>query len=151
MANLVLGLDRLRCYDVLLIAFVMLAIDIAVALWNRRGTQLSPEEVVLLKQYNDQVRVVNKLNSVETFVEQSKAIRKMNNIKKQMQELAGVVGLYRVVLLWRLTRWFWQQWSACKRRRRPSFRSGSTNFERCGEEGKERRSAIDTNSGVVVV
>ncbi|TMW69406.1 hypothetical protein Poli38472_001562 [Pythium oligandrum] len=83
-----LSVDRLRCYDVVVIAVVMLVVDVAMALWSRQGTQLSLEEVVLLKKYNEQVQIVNRLKSVETFVEQSKAIRKMNAIKKQMQELA---------------------------------------------------------------
>lgn len=88
-----LPIETLRCYDVVAIAVLMFTLDIAMHLWNQRGTQLSPQETALLKQYNDQVAIVNRLNSVETFVEQSKAIRKMNTVKKQMQELAGVLLL----------------------------------------------------------
>lgn len=83
-----LAVDQVLCYDVLAIAVVVLVVEVIMALWSRRGNKLSPEEAALLKQYNEQVRVVNRLNSVETFVEQSKAIRKMNSIKKQMQERA---------------------------------------------------------------
>lgn len=86
---MVLQIESLRCYDLVVIALLLLALDAAMHLWNTRGTQLSQEETALLKQYNEQVAIVNRLNSVETFVEQSKAIRKMNTVKKQMQELAG--------------------------------------------------------------
>ncbi|GMF32884.1 unnamed protein product [Phytophthora fragariaefolia] len=79
----------LKALDVLLIALLVLAVDLAVKLWNDRGAQLSPAEQKLLREYNAQVRLVNRLNSVETFVEQAKATRKMNAIKKQLQELAG--------------------------------------------------------------
>ncbi|GLE03271.1 hypothetical protein PINS_up012161 [Pythium insidiosum] len=82
------AIEQLKCYDVLVIAVIVLAIDFFMSLWNGRGEKLSSEELALMKQYNEQVRVVNRLNSVETFVEQSKAIRKMNAIKKSMQELA---------------------------------------------------------------
>ncbi|CAH0473193.1 unnamed protein product [Peronospora belbahrii] len=78
----------LKVYDVLLIAGVMLAIDLAVYLWNRNGTQPTLAEQKLMGEYNAQVRLVNRLNSVETFVEQAKATRKMNAIKKKIQELA---------------------------------------------------------------
>ncbi len=81
--------EQIKVYDVLYIAFVMLVVDAFMYFWNNRGTKLSSEELELLQQYNEQVHIVNRLNSVDTFVEQSKAIRKMNNIKKQMQELAG--------------------------------------------------------------
>jgi len=79
----------LKVYDVLLIALVVFAVDLAVKLWSGRGAQLSPAEQKLLSEYNAQVRLVNRLNSVETFVEQAKATRKMNALKKEMQELAG--------------------------------------------------------------
>lgn len=95
-----LPIESLRCYDLVLIAFVMLALDAAVYVWSQRGTQLSPQEAALLKQYNEQVVIVNRLNSVETFVEQSKAIRKMNTVKKQMQELAGALCMDVCAWLW---------------------------------------------------
>ncbi|ETI42434.1 hypothetical protein F441_12419 [Phytophthora nicotianae CJ01A1] len=81
-------ITALKVYDVLLIALVMFAMDLAMKLWNGRGTQLSPAEQKLMGEYNAQVRLVNRLNSVETFVEQAKATRKMNALKKEMQELA---------------------------------------------------------------
>ncbi|TYZ63124.1 hypothetical protein PybrP1_008207 [[Pythium] brassicae (nom. inval.)] len=87
-ALFMLPIDALRCYDLVLIAVLMLALDAAMLAWNGRGQQLSPTELALLRQYNEHVAVVNRLNSVETFVEQSKAIRRMNAVKKQMQELA---------------------------------------------------------------
>lgn len=89
MTMALLELERLRCADVLLIAGVVLLLDLLMRLWSRRGSQLSPEEQTLLRAYNEQVRVVAKLRSVDMFVEQAKATRKMNTIKKQMQELAG--------------------------------------------------------------
>ncbi|RLN98938.1 hypothetical protein BBJ28_00016549 [Nothophytophthora sp. Chile5] len=85
-----LSISALKCYDVLLVAAVMLAADLAMKLWSGRGAQLSPAEQTLLVEYNAQVRLVNRLNSVETFVEQAKATRQMNALKKQLQELAGV-------------------------------------------------------------
>lgn len=84
-----LELERLQCADVLLIAGVVFLMDMLMRLWSRRGAQLSPEEQALLMEYNEQVRVVNRLSSVEMFVEQAKATRRMNTLKKQMQELAG--------------------------------------------------------------
>ncbi|KAL3663132.1 hypothetical protein V7S43_011544 [Phytophthora oleae] len=81
-------ITSLKVYDVLLIAAIMFAVDLTVKLWNGRGVQLSPAEQKLLGEYNAQVRLVNRLNSVETFVEQAKATRKMNALKKEMQELA---------------------------------------------------------------
>lgn len=95
-----LQIDSLRCYDLVAIALLLLALDVAMYLWNTRGTQLSHEETALLRQYNEQVAIVNRLNSVETFVEQSKAIRKMNTIKKQMQELAGALASYTGCWCW---------------------------------------------------
>lgn len=82
-------IESLKCFDVLAIALLMLAVDVIMKLWNTRGTRMTPQELELLKQYNAQVVIVNRLNSVETFVAQSKAIRQMNSIKKQMQELAS--------------------------------------------------------------
>ncbi|KAH7491606.1 hypothetical protein PRIC1_002986 [Phytophthora ramorum] len=82
------SITALKVYDVLLIAVVVLAVDLAMKLWNGRGAQLSPAEQKLLVEYNEQVRLVNRLNSVETFVEQAKATRQMNSLKKEMQELA---------------------------------------------------------------
>ncbi|DBA02026.1 TPA: hypothetical protein N0F65_000273 [Lagenidium giganteum] len=81
-------IELVRCGDVVIIAVIVLLVDICMNLWNKRGTHLTAEEIAVLKQYNEQVRIVNKLNSVETFVEQSKAIRRMNALKKEMQELA---------------------------------------------------------------
>lgn len=82
-------IESLKCVDVLAIALLMLAVDVVMKLWNTRGTRMTAQELELLTQYNAQVVIVNRLNSVETFVAQSKAIRQMNTIKKQMQELAG--------------------------------------------------------------
>ncbi|CEG45678.1 uncharacterized protein PHALS_01961 [Plasmopara halstedii] len=79
----------LRAHDVVLIAVIMFAIDLTMKIWNSRRLQLSPVEQKLLNEYNTQVRLVNRLNSVETFVEQAKATRKLNSLKKEMQELAG--------------------------------------------------------------
>ncbi|KAE9214662.1 hypothetical protein PF005_g9736 [Phytophthora fragariae] len=81
-------ISALKVYDVLLIAVLVFAVDLAMKLWSDRGAQLSPAEQKLLGEYNAQVRLVNRLNSVETFVEQAKATRKMNALKKEMQELA---------------------------------------------------------------
>ncbi|KAG1683962.1 hypothetical protein DVH05_012274 [Phytophthora capsici] len=81
-------ITSLKVYDVLLVAALMFTVDLAVKLRNGRGAQLSPAEQKLLGEYNAQVRLVNRLNSVETFVEQAKATRKMNALKKEMQELA---------------------------------------------------------------
>ncbi|RLN86782.1 hypothetical protein BBJ28_00013900 [Nothophytophthora sp. Chile5] len=83
------SISALKCYDVLLVAAVMFAADLAMKLWSGRGAQLSPAEQTLLVEYNAQVRLVNRLNSVETFVEQAKATRQMNALKKRLQELAG--------------------------------------------------------------
>lgn len=91
-----LPIDALRCYDLVFIAALMLTLDAVFLAWNGRGQQLSPPELALLRQYNEHVAVVNRLNSVETFVEQSKAIRRMNTTKKQMQELAGGRACVRV-------------------------------------------------------
>lgn len=138
-----LPIDALRCYDLVLIAVLMLALDAVMLFWNTRGQQLSPTELTLLRQYNEHVVVVNRLNSVETFVEQSKAIRRMNTVKKQMQELAGasctVQGLRMDYCGCSPIRWLgWgglgyctvRQWSACRRRRRQTSRSGSTKCAR---------------------
>lgn len=95
-----LQIESLRCYDLVAIALLLLVLDVAMHLWNTRGTQLSQEETALLRQYNEQVAIVNRLNSVETFVEQSKAIRKMNTVKKQMQELAGALASYTGCWCW---------------------------------------------------
>ncbi|RLN51734.1 hypothetical protein BBJ29_006885 [Phytophthora kernoviae] len=81
-------ITALKVYDVLLVAVVVFVMDLAMKLWNGRGSQLSLAEQKLLNEYNAQVRLVNRLNSVETFVEQAKATRKMNVLKKEMQELA---------------------------------------------------------------
>lgn len=91
--------ERLQCYDVLAIALVVFSLELVMRLWGRRGEQLTPEEQALMGEYNEQVRLVNRLNSVDTFVEQSKATRKMNSLKKQMQELAGGLTLPRI---WRV-------------------------------------------------
>lgn len=88
-----LAVERLQCADVLLIAALVLLADALMRLWARRGAALSPEEQALLRQYNEQVRVVNRLNSVDMFVEQAKATRRMNTLKKEMQELAGTLPL----------------------------------------------------------
>ncbi|KAI9917383.1 hypothetical protein PsorP6_012948 [Peronosclerospora sorghi] len=80
-------IKALKILDVLWIAFVMFAMDLFMKLWNGRGSQLSPAEKTLLREYNEQVRLVNRLNSVETFVEQAKATRKMNALKKEIEEL----------------------------------------------------------------
>ncbi|CAH0491911.1 unnamed protein product [Peronospora farinosa] len=77
----------LKVYDVLFIAIIMFIIDLVIKLWNERGTQLSPIEQELMNEYNTQVRLVKRLNAVETFVEQAKATRKMNALQREIQEL----------------------------------------------------------------
>ncbi|CAI5730701.1 unnamed protein product [Peronospora destructor] len=81
-------ITALKVYDVLYLAVIMFAIDLVMKLWNDRGTQLSLAEQELMSEYNAQVRLVKRLNAVETFVEQAKATRKMNALQKEMQELA---------------------------------------------------------------
>lgn len=81
-------ITALKVYDVSLIAVLIFALNLIMKMWNNRGSQLSPVEQEMLGEYNAQVRLVNRLNSVETFVEQAKATRKMNSLKKKLQELA---------------------------------------------------------------
>jgi hypothetical protein len=83
------SIDKIKCYDLLGITLVMFILDFMMYVWNNRGNKLTLQELELSQVYNQQVQLVDRLNSVDTFVEQSKAIRKMNSIKKQMQELAG--------------------------------------------------------------
>ncbi|TDH71492.1 hypothetical protein CCR75_006496 [Bremia lactucae] len=81
-------ITALEVYDVLIIAVVIFALDLAMKILSERGAHLSPAERKLLGDYNAQLRLVNRLNSVEMFVEQAKATRKMNALKKEMQQLA---------------------------------------------------------------
>lgn len=132
-------ISALKVYDVLLIALVVFAVDLAMKLWNGRGAQLSPAEQKLLGEYNAQVRLVNRLNSVETFVEQAKATRKMNALRRRCRSsrvrwgdegfkwflafLADVhVFGYVLCVVW--------QWSGWLQARHRSFRSSSTASER---------------------
>lgn len=124
-------IESLKCVDVLAIALLMLAVDVVMKLWNTRGTRMTAQELELLKQYNAQVVIVNRLNSVETFVAQSKAIRQMNTIKKQMQELAGTESQLTPCVCYLMI--CSCQWNACKRPRRPSSRSALIRSERCVE------------------
>ena len=82
-------ISTLEVVDVLLIAVVIASTDVAVRVWKARRLQLSSSETKLLDEYNAQVRLVNRLNSVETFVAQAKATRRMNALKKELQALAG--------------------------------------------------------------
>ncbi|CAI5724411.1 unnamed protein product [Hyaloperonospora brassicae] len=81
-------ISALEVVDVLLIAVVIASMDVAVGVWKARRLQLSSSETKLLAEYNAQVRLVNRLNSVETFVAQAKATRRMNALKKELQALA---------------------------------------------------------------
>ena len=82
-------ITTLKVVDVLLIAVVIGSIDVAVKVWKVRRLEMSSTETKRLAEYNAQVRLVKCLNSVETFVEQAKATRRMNALKKELLALAG--------------------------------------------------------------
>uniref|UniRef100_M4B8F6 Guided entry of tail-anchored proteins 1 n=1 Tax=Hyaloperonospora arabidopsidis (strain Emoy2) TaxID=559515 RepID=M4B8F6_HYAAE len=81
-------ITTLKVVDVLLIAVVIGSIDVAVKVWKGRRLEMSSTETKRLAEYNAQVRLVKCLNSVETFVEQAKATRRMNALKKELLALA---------------------------------------------------------------
>lgn len=82
-------LTEIRYYDVLLLACIVFMMDLLLFCYRKSSTRLSGEEKKLFDLYNRQICVVNRLNSVETFVEQSKAMRHMNAIKVELDKLVG--------------------------------------------------------------
>ena len=82
-------LTEIRYYDVLMVACIVFMMDLLLFCYKKSSRMVSVEEKDLLEQYNRQVYVVKRLNSVETFVEQSKATRRMNAIKAELDKFDG--------------------------------------------------------------
>nr|CCA25436.1 conserved hypothetical protein [Albugo laibachii Nc14] len=69
-----------------MVACIVFMMDLLLFCYKKSSRMVSVEEKDLLEQYNRQVYVVKRLNSVETFVEQSKATRRMNAIKAELDK-----------------------------------------------------------------